>query len=244
MTVHAIKKPKPGPRSPERQVLATVITEKRAVDAKLEAARGAVARAGQLVSDSEAKLAAAGAAVTRAKEHHTTAVAKSIGQGVAAPTSALVRAARAAQSDLADEHDAALAALERLRIEFADVEALAKQVHVRVEAAANGVLAAAGFPLVERLLKLREEIHALFSALVFIRNRGRERFGSSATFRVVPELSAPLAQVEEEIAAAIEAGISFDVDAASDEILEQWHQATNALRADPDHELPVMRGSE
>jgi|SRR5579862_4729678 len=241
MVVHALNKKvvTTVPISPERQALATEIEAAARAECAAENGRAAVARALELVNETSNKLVEANAAVISAKEDHTAAIAVAIGKGTPVPSSTL-KIARTAQAEAQDNLDAAAAALERLQTACTDLEAETSHAKMRVEAAINAVLAAAGFPLVRDLLTRRAEVLQLLSILCFIRNRGRERQGTSSSFRVVPMLSEPLAAVESEINAVLEVGVPFNnfEAALAHPVLNAWQEACAALRADASAPLP------
>ena len=245
--IRAIKKHAPGSRSRERQALAEAIVARDEAACALERGRAAVARAERLVDDAQTKLTDAVAAVADAREHQARLVAEAVSAGSHATPASALRAARAAETDAADDVDATKNALAQLQASLAALEEESHRAELDVECKINSVLAAAGFPLVKRLIKRRAEILELFAILIWMRNRSRERQGVTSTFRENPALVSPLfSGVAREINTALERGISFDDTEAAlrNPILEHWEDAVAATRTDPDHELPEMRGSE
>jgi hypothetical protein len=184
---------------------------------------------------------AAVAAVAAAREADAAAMAKSVKMqdGIVAPGA--TRKARAHAESADDAFEITRSALARLESDLVGLEDNARRSEIDVEGAINGVLAAAGFPVVERFVNLRKEIIELFSILTWLKNRGRQRMGMGSNYREIPALAAPLAELAGEIDAALRSGISFgdaDGGALLHPAIEAYQEAAGALRSDPDAPLP------
>jgi hypothetical protein len=189
-TLKAVASSAPS-RSPERKALALAIDNKRIADAQLDAQRSAVERAERLVEAARERMQDAEAAVVTVKDQHARAMAAALGKGAPVPANRLTEFRNAA-SEVADELDAARAALEQLSAALADGEAKADEAALGVDAAIIGVLATAAPELVAAAEAHRDELLSLLSILFFIRRRGSSRHGTSGTWSENPTLSHPL----------------------------------------------------
>ena len=240
MSVHVMKSATTAQRSPARQALAMALADKSKADARLEAQHGAVARAERLVADAESELAAAVEAIGRAREQQGLAVAKAVAAGSRPPASAL-RAARAAELEATDACEAANNALAHIREQSEAMAEEAERAGKTVEISINAVLALEAREHVASVIRCREKLIELLSVSAFLQSRGRERQGQTSSFRIVPELSRPLAGIEVELATALENGVPLSNNielALGHPILERWRDVVAALRGDPDTPLP------
>jgi hypothetical protein len=230
-------------RSPERESLGLAISNKRAVDDRLEAQRGAVERAERLVSDAESKMAASAVAVADAREQQARAVAEAVAAGQRQPPPGAVRTARAAETEAQDDLDAAKAALEQLGgAALAELEAEAASADVQVEVAINGLLAAErGSQVARELVARRQEISELLGTASFIHDRGGSR-GRSGIFTPDRALSAPLESIAPMLDRVLEVGVTLEglETARAHPIVEELKQFCEAARTDPDAELPPL----
>jgi hypothetical protein len=230
-----------APRSEAREALASAINTAAEASSAAQRGREAVARAVELVAEAEAKVAAAGEAVVAAREQQSRRVAEAITAGQGAPPGAL-RAARAAETDAADDLAAAQAALEQLEGDASETEAAAARANFAVERKINDLLVAEALePLLERLKGLKVQISPLQAALHFIRMRAMHRRGTSTFADAIRGLELP-DEVAKKISDAVElGGLPFNaLTSEQHPVATAWREACAALRCDPDVDLPVF----
>jgi hypothetical protein len=141
-------------RAPLVAALAAVAKAKEAVIKQ----KAAIDRLQRIVWNDPAKVAAAETAIQKAGERLAVEIGAAHAAGDEVPTSSGVRKARAALVDAQDEEAANKIALAKLRDDFKDLEAEARECEVEVEKAISAILEPLASQLLARTRKLVETL--------------------------------------------------------------------------------------
>jgi chromosome segregation ATPase len=204
---------------PPRDVLRQAIAElQKARDAVAER-DAALDRARAHLRGIDGKLAEAATAAEEARQEMADAIVE--GEGLPAPTA--IRAARAAELDLADQRAAIEASRGRIRDGWQAALSEVERAERKVDIAIRGVLEESGYALIEKVREAHLRFLMLKGALTAVAVR----------FDTWSELSK----------AAERAGIFSDQIAAEAGVAQRaWERAIEALKADADAPLPEPGG--
>jgi hypothetical protein len=238
------------PRDPLREALREAhAARSRAIDAN-GTHKEAIERAKEIVASAERKLHRAEDKIEKARAQEGQIVAQAAwANGDVAGGGSILRAARQAESEAADELDAARRALAQLQA--ADYSVTVQEAHVAVEAATRALLAEQARAAIARLREIDAERAPLFALVSFVTRIGtNEDYSALARAprlaanesvregRMQAVLDAPLAEVRAEICKHFQA-LEQEHYTGKHARNGLWAAARDALRADPDVELPA-----
>jgi chromosome segregation ATPase len=243
MSVLPLKSPHRGGQD-DRRALRAAIEAARKAEQAIEARKGAIARARQLVEAASRKVEAAAAGIVQAKNEHARIFADAAERdGSEANGSGVIRAARLAELDAQDQIEAANAALARLEQGLADVEQASRLARNVVLREVNRVC----MPHAARLLAEAKELKAKLAArrhvLQFLfgpENRDEIVGGWSSTMDEIKAL-----EDRREPLAGLYRGVSdflgtINVHDDGKRAAIEWERAREALGTDPDTPLPAI----
>ncbi len=224
---------------PLRAELRAAIERRIKADAAVEAARSKLAHADERITASTAALEVATSEVAKVKARAIAAAA-----GSARDMGAVLRAARAAQTDAADVVEIAQGVRDAIAAELPDVEAAAAWAANDVIVCANALLApeAARLLAETRELRLRLAFNEARIAEVF-RDRGGPAFAETLNAMIARDKrDAPLAAIKEEAShfLGMIVGGTIEEQRKITARIAEWWQAREATWTDADAPMPEL----
>ncbi len=165
----------PGAGNPERAVLRNAIEARNKAAADVVASSSAAERAREMVSESVHGFQTAKTNVESAKLEAASRLAQAAAGGMVTNAAATMRAARQAETDAADQLDAARAALEVVEAALADAERELQRAEIKVTDAVKAVIASVVPALVVEAARVKAAWAATRAVLKLVQDQIPER---------------------------------------------------------------------
>jgi hypothetical protein len=230
----AVALPASGENLCERKELAIAIAHAHTARMANEASKISVSRAAAMLVEAENKLRSAGKDMIDARAAHAGKILRAAEQGSLPGEDGSTRRTRAAENEAQDNLEAAQSILVALKAKAEDTEWALKQADRRVAAAVDGVLKTA--PVGELLLEARVLQADLIARRLVLRHLVKENLVAAVR---LPTLQSFLADDKLPSHHGHLGSNDWDDSWQRHACLKPWRAAREALKNDPDAELPV-----
>jgi hypothetical protein len=219
VNVTSIRKSSGTNGDPLREALAAAIIRMEKVKAVVDDKDNVAARARQFLREIDGRIEEAVTGVSAARETHAAAVVDAIARGEKPPAATGLKAARAAETDLHDQRDAAQSSVDRIKQDKAAAMAELERAERAVQAAVAAVLE----PQARKLLE-----QARFHRIEYLKR--------VYTINAIRVLIPDDVMKEVEVLECFNAPGNMDLSLS---IQRNWKAALEALKSNADSALPA-----